>query len=119
MYLVDQAVRNVAMNGSIAEAEDRVWSLRKNYCDALRSAAYGYIVPDKPQIVINHFHKKPKPPQVYRKMLDITNWKKDDNFHKENFDRFVLEVAVQAKMIQSERRGTHTNKYWRETRDKV
>lgn len=40
LYLVDQAVKSVAMNSSIAEVEDRIWSMRKDYCDALGSAGY-------------------------------------------------------------------------------
>lgn len=44
-------------------------------------------------------------------MLDIMNWKKNENFHKEDFNRFVREVAVQAEKIQTEHRGTHASEY--------
>lgn len=55
LYLVDQAVKNVVMNTNIAEAEDRVWSLTRDYRNALRSAGYAYIVHTKPHIAINNF----------------------------------------------------------------
>lgn len=106
LYLVHQSVKNVTMNTSIAEAEDRVWSLRRDYHHALRSAGFAHIIETKPHIAINHILRKLKPPQLYRRMLDIISWRKNENFHKDNFDRFVREVAIQAEKIQAENRGT-------------
>lgn len=111
LYLVDQAVKNVSMNTNISEAEDRIWSLRRDYYNALRSAGYAHILETKPHIAINHILKKLKPPQLYRRMLDIMTWRKNENFHKENFDRFVREAAAQAEKIQTEHRGTNNHEH--------
>lgn len=104
LYLIDQAVKSVAMQMHISEAEDRIWSLCGAYSQALITAGYGDVIQTKLQIAINHFLKKLKPFQLHCKMLYMITWMKDENFHKENFDRFVKKVAFQAKTIQSELR---------------
>lgn len=99
LYLVDLAIRNVSMKMHILEAEDRIWTLRREYFIALRTAGYGDIIKDKPHIAINHILGKLKPQQLYLRMKDIINWRKDENFHKENLDRFVREIARLDKKI--------------------
>lgn len=42
-------------------------------------------------------------------MIEVTNWKRNENFHKGNFDRFVREIAIQAEKIQTENREMHVN----------
>lgn len=71
MYLVNQAVRNVSMNLSIAKAENKVWPLRREYHNALRSAGYAQIMETKQHITVNHILRKLKSSQLYRRMLDI------------------------------------------------
>lgn len=107
LYLVDQTVNNVDMNTSIAEAADRVWPLRRKYHNVLRLASYGYIMQTRPHIAISDMLKKLKLPQLYRRMLEIISWRKNENSHNTIFDRIVWEVAVQVDMIQVAARGTH------------
>lgn len=102
LYLVDQAVRSVSMNMNIEDAEDRVWSLRRDYANTLRAAGYSNIIEERPHIAINHLLRKLKPVQLYQRMLDIITWRKNKGFRKENFNRFVREVAAQADKLQTE-----------------
>lgn len=102
---MSQAVRKVSVNTNIEEAEDRIRSLGREYVNALRSSRYAHILETKPHIAINHILKRLKPPQLYRRMQDIIIWRKNDNFHEENFDRFIREVAVQAEKLQTDHRG--------------
>lgn len=46
------------MNLKNVEAEIRVWSLRREYHNALKSAGYAQIMETKPHISIRHFQKK-------------------------------------------------------------
>lgn len=39
-------------------------------------------------------------------MLDIIAWRKDEKFEKEDFNKFIRDVALQAKKIQTELRVT-------------
>lgn len=84
LYSVDQAVKPVAMQMHVFEAEDRIWSLRTAYSQAVLAAAYGAIIQTKLQIAINHFLKRLKPFQfqLYRRMVDMITWRKNQNFHK-------------------------------------
>lgn len=107
LYMLEQAVRGVSMQMNITDAEDRVWTLHREYCSALRKAGYGDLQDAKPHITIDHILKKLRPPQLYRRMRDIIAWRKNDNFHKENFSRFMQEVAKQAEKIQVEQRSIH------------
>lgn len=99
VYLVDQAVRSESMNTNVSESEGKIWRLRRENCNNQRSAAYANITESKPHIAIKNILKKPKPPQLNRRMLDIMTWRKNKNFHKENFDRFVREAAVHVRKV--------------------
>lgn len=92
LCLVDGVVKKVSMHTRKAKAEHRIWPLRRQYCNALRSAGYARIPETKTHIAISHILKKLKPSQLYRRMLDIVIWRKNENFHYENFDRFVREA---------------------------
>lgn len=85
LYLVDQTVKIVTMQMHIVEAEDKTWSLRRDYSNALQAACYEDIIYSKPHISINRILKKLKPHQLYLQMLDIMEWKKIENFHKRKF----------------------------------
>lgn len=37
-------------------------------------------------------------------MLDVMTWRKNENFHKANFDRFQREVVVRATKVQNDQR---------------
>lgn len=102
LFLINLAVKNVAMDMQMIESNKRVWTLRRDYCNALRNAGYGDLHIKKPHLAINHILGKLKPHALYKRMNDLISWRKDENFHKENFDRFVREIATQAERIQSE-----------------
>lgn len=60
------------------------------------------MISEKPRIAIGHFLKRLEPIQPYKRMPDVIRWRKDEKFGNKNFDRFVREVAVQARKMQSE-----------------
>lgn len=97
MILVDEKIKMVTVQMYIPDPDDRVWSLRNAYSQAFRAAGYGDLIKCKPHFAIIPFLLISKPLQLYRRVEDITTWRKDKNFGKENFDRFVREVAEQAK----------------------
>lgn len=74
--------------------------MRREYVSALMSAGYAHIPETKPHIGINHVLRKLKPLQLYHRMLDIIIVRKNESFHKQNFDRFVREVAVQVEKFK-------------------
>lgn len=81
--------------------DDKIWTLRREYLNALWAAEHKDIVEEKPQTMINHMLKKLIPQWLYLRMKDILNWQRNKNFHEEDYNRFVLEVAFLAKKIQS------------------
>lgn len=89
LHLVDHKVKTVGMQMHIYEPEDIVWWLSRTYLKALKAAGYGELIESKPHIALQHFLKKLNPTQLYHRMVDIINWKKNENSDKENFDRYV------------------------------
>lgn len=69
----------------------------------------------KPHIAINHFLRKLKAPRLYKRMVDIKYWRKDERLEKENFNRFIREVGRQAEKIQMEQRLAPISKRERDT----
>lgn len=54
-------------------------------------------------------------------MENVISWRKDENFHKEDFDRFMREAATQAEKIQVQQRytlGHHHNRVFERPRNK-
>lgn len=106
LYLVNQAAKTVVMHMHIVGAADGIWSLRRENCNALRAGRSGNIIETKLHIAISRAIQKLKPHQLCCITVDIMNWRKHGNFHNENFDRFVREVAAQANKTQTEQRMT-------------
>lgn len=73
IHFVDRAVTYNSMNTSIVEDEDRAWSLRKEYSNALRSSGYAQIEKKKPHLAIVDFLSKLKNPLLYRRMIENIN----------------------------------------------
>lgn len=94
LYLVDQTVKNTAVNTNSTEAELIVWKLRREYHNKLRLTGYAHIMKSKPHIAINHILRKTKLPHLYERMLDIINPRKKENFYEEIFDGSIREIAV-------------------------
>lgn len=101
MYLFDHSVRTVVVDMQIIEAEDRIWSLQREYRSALQAAGYRAVIQTRGPIAINGILKKLKPYQLCCRMLDIMNGRKNENFFKENSGRFAREVAVLTEKIQT------------------
>lgn len=89
--------KKVSMQMSIHDPQDRVWSLHMDYVQALRAGGYGYLPDAKPHIIGDHILSKLKPQSFRTRMKYIITCRKDERFHKKNFNIFMLEVAKQAK----------------------
>lgn len=105
MQLVEKAVKGISMHIDIVYAGGRPWTLHREYCRALRIAGYRGVPATKPHLAIQYITKKLKPHQMYRRMMDIMEWRKNDKFPKETFCRFTQEVAKQAEKLHVEQRG--------------
>lgn len=88
------------MNMQIADATDRVWTFRRDVCNAIGNAGYGDLHLLKPYVAIRHVLGILKPHQLYKGMADLISWRKDEYFEKENFDRFMQEASKQVEKIQ-------------------
>lgn len=87
----------------ISEAEDIISSLRRAIHKHWKQADTE-ISSRKPQKAISVFLKKLSLFQLQRRLLHIMTRKKDENFHKENFDHLVWQVAFQATKKGTEQR---------------
>lgn len=92
--MIDQAVDAVEINMHIEGTKNGVWSLRRDYANALREAGYVKIIKEKPYIAIKHILERHKPVWLYQNMLDIITRRKNKGFHKRNFDGFVQKPEV-------------------------
>lgn len=102
LHIVEEAVKDVKMNLSIAEAEDRVWTLHRKYLQTLEGAGFSDLPKTKPHIAIAHILKRVKPNTLRVRMKNIVLWRKDDNFDKKDFGAFMRELASQAKKLENE-----------------
>lgn len=98
----------------ISEPEDRTWSPQRLYSQALEEVGYGDLISGKIHIAIGHFLKRLNLIRLYKRMLEVIMWRKERKFDEEEFDRFVREVVIQAKKIQSEQRGAYIPEYKRD-----
>lgn len=98
---MDQGVKAVERDMNIKDGKDSFWSLRRRYTNALRAAEYAKTIEENPYIDINYVLRKLRPVQLYQRMLDIKAWRKNENFRKGNFNRFV---RVQADKLETEQR---------------
>lgn len=53
----------------------------------------------RPHLAISHILRRVKPHQLHRRFIDILNKIKGENFHKDNFHRFVREMAAKAENL--------------------
>lgn len=103
LYVIEEVVKKVSMKMQIYEAEDRVWTLHRDYLIVLRSAGYEELPYRKPHIAIQHLLKRLKPQQLQSRMKSIITWRKDEKFDKKDVSAFMREVAKQAKKLQEEK----------------
>lgn len=80
---------------STIEADDRILLLRRDYSNAFLVAWYGNLINTKPHIVINRMLRNLKPHQLYKRILYVMEYKKDEIFHKNNLDRLMREFSSQ------------------------
>lgn len=100
LNLVNNAVRKVATQMHISDAQDSIWTLQREYRLALNFAGYGDLPDTKPHIAIQHIIKRLDPNDLKSRMMDIVHGKKNKHFHKEYFNRIMREVALQVENVQ-------------------
>ena len=93
---VDAVVLGVKMDGKIPLIEDRVLNLVHVYLETLDVAGFRNLPETKPHVAIRHIMKRLQPSALYRRMRDICEWRKNEQFDKTDFNRFIREVAAQA-----------------------
>lgn len=103
VYLINESVREVAMRINVLKAGDRIWSLHWDSTQALKANRYEFLPTTKPHLEMAHTMSKVKPPPLKARMLDSVYWRKGQNFHKQNFQAFMRELAEQARKFQDER----------------
>lgn len=64
--MVHYTVERVIMQMHIIDAEDRVWTLQPDYCQAIKPAGYGSVTTSKPHIAIKHMLERPKPTHLQK-----------------------------------------------------
>ena len=99
---VDAAVTGVKMDNKIPLIEDRVLNLVHVYLETLDAAGFQNLTEEKPHVAIRHIMKRLQPTSLYRRMRDVCEWKKNEQFDKVNFNRFIREVAAQAMRLDAD-----------------
>lgn len=105
--MIEQAIRDVSMHMHIKDAEDRVRTLHREYCNTLRNACYADVQVTKPHLAVKHIMEWLKLQKLYKRMKDIIVWKQDENFHTENFSQFMREFVIQAEKLQKEQKAIY------------
>lgn len=93
------------MQMNLVDAENRVWTLHREYCKPLTMAGNADLQVTKPHLAISYIAKKLNTQQLYKRMMNIIELQKNENFHMKNFHRFMGEVAGQAEKMQVEQRA--------------
>lgn len=117
LCLVYEAIKEVAMRMKITAAKDRVSTLRRNYCNALKSAAFGHLHVEKLHLVFEKLLRKRKAYALHKHMADTTKRRKDEGFHRENIDCIVKELASQSRTFQVEHWGSSAHNSRRHHRE--
>lgn len=86
----------------ILEAEDRIYNLYRAHTQALKAAKNTEAIETRPHTTNSYFLKKLKPFQIYRRMMDIKNVKKNKGSHEGNLFCFLRKVGSQAKNVRNE-----------------
>lgn len=82
LYPGGNAVRSVSMQLHISGLEEKLWSMRSLFLQALEPAGYANLTSKKPCVAIRQFLKRGEPFQLIKNMLDNITWKKDEKFDK-------------------------------------
>lgn len=107
LYLVNHLVSPIYMSLQALDAEDRKWSLHRDYLYALSRAGYTNVITDKAHIAIDLLRQRVKPLTLKEVMKSLMRWRKMEKFGKEDFGRFMREVVKRAKEIQEHARRNH------------
>ncbi|CDF33359.1 unnamed protein product [Chondrus crispus] len=99
---IDNLVKDVKMDMSLKEAEDRVWSLHLRYLEVLEAAGLADLPTRKPHIAIKHILKRIKPFRLRSRIRSILQWRKGEDFGKKDFGAFMRVLAEQAKTLEME-----------------
>lgn len=109
-FLLVETVNKVNMQMSILDRDDRVWSLRRDYVQALRAGRYGYLSNFKPYIASDHTISKLKFRSLSMRWRDIPTGRKDERFHRNDFNIFLREVTKLARKLL-EAGGSHSGDF--------
>lgn len=94
---------------------DRVWSLHRDYVQALLLPGYDELPRSKLRIAIKHNLTRIRPRALQARMKNVMQWREDENFHRD-FSRSMLELASQAKCIQDEQVHIPGHQPWSRSR---
>lgn len=86
LHLKDLAVRNENMRMHFSKAEKRIWTLGRDYSNALQTTEYKNIVKEKSHIAISHILKNFKPQKLYLKVIDVMDWQRSRNVQKKHLN---------------------------------
>lgn len=109
LNLIDQIIEIVYIQMHIADAGDRLLTLYRDYCNAFNKVGYTNLQGIKPHVATVHIMKKLKPHQLYKRMMDMIECRKNGNLHDEDFHSFRREVATKAEKLQVEQRTIHAH----------
>lgn len=90
------------MNISITDAEDRVWSLHRNYLQVLENSGLSGLLNSRPHICISLILKRLQPRVLQSRMEDIIEWLNTEQLDKTDFNLFMREVSIKAVYIEQE-----------------
>lgn len=99
---LDTVLSEVKIDTTLAEAEDRIWSMYKLYKTVLRRAGMADLVERKPHICIRHLMHRVVPNELKVKLRRIIAWEKDENFDKKDVPGFVRRLADESRKLQEE-----------------
>lgn len=103
IYLVSVVVRKVALRMNVSEAEDRVWSLYKDYMQAWKANWFEWASDNKLHVAIDHIKFRRRPHQLKASMLNIVHSREDNNFHLKNLQCVHDRAKKQAKTLHREK----------------
>ena len=104
LSVIERAISGVSMDMTIADPENRVWTLDVEYTKALEAAGIENLTDSKPHIAIRHVIGMIRPAALLKQVQDVITWRKNEKFHERDYPAFMRELAVLAKDF--ERRPT-------------
>lgn len=97
LFLIYQAASKAAIRMNIFEAENRVWSLHRDYLSGMEHARYEEIPEMKTHIAIQHIMSTFRPHYHKTRMDNTVLWNNNVQFDKQDISGFMREIAKQAK----------------------